>query len=170
MDGSALSEALTQGGFQIGRPVILAQKVAEGFLGQLLEVHHAVTASKSTACHVSSSNWTRFPGISAPPVDPEEIAPRPRLISLPSTTACSKQFVLKRLRKAAPEVDGQSSTYGPHLVKRAARRFTPLRNATVDNFLSAAFSSLKLVVSSRTTSSWPSSSAQAISVPYRAIS
>ena len=46
MDGGALSEALTQGGFQIGRPVILAQKVAEGFLGQLLEVYHAVTGKQ----------------------------------------------------------------------------------------------------------------------------
>ncbi len=41
----------------------------------------------------------------------------------------------------------------------AALRLTPFRKATVDNFLSAAFSSLRLVVSSRTTSSWPSSSA-----------
>jgi len=52
----------------------------------------------------------------------------------------------------------------------AALRFTPFRKATFESFLSADFSSLRLVVSSRTTSSRPSSSAQAISVPYRAIS
>ena len=46
MDGGALSEALTQGGFQIGRPVMLAQKVPEGFLGQLLEGHHAVAGKQ----------------------------------------------------------------------------------------------------------------------------
>jgi hypothetical protein len=51
------------------------------------------------------SPW--LPGSSAPPVDPEEIASRPRLVSLPSTTACSKQFVLKHSRK--PEADGPSS-------------------------------------------------------------
>ena len=47
----------------------------------------------------------------------------------------------------------------------AALRFTPLRSATVESFLSAAFSSLRLVVRRRTTLSLPSSSAQAISVP-----
>ena len=47
----------------------------------------------------------------------------------------------------------------------AALRFTPFRSATVDSFLSAAFSSLRLVVKSRTRSSRPSSSAQAIRVP-----
>src|ERR1700730_4886855 len=77
MDVGALSEALAQGGFQVGRPIMIAQKVAEGFLGQLLEGIMRSRASKPTVCHVSSSNWTRFPGISAPPVDREEIAPRP---------------------------------------------------------------------------------------------
>ncbi len=52
----------------------------------------------------------------------------------------------------------------------AAFRFTPFRNATADNLRSAAFSSLRLVLRSRTISSWPTDSAQAISVPYRAIS
>ena len=52
----------------------------------------------------------------------------------------------------------------------AALRLTPFRKATVDSFLSAAFSSLRLVVNSRTISSRPSSSAHAIKVPYRAIS
>jgi hypothetical protein len=47
----------------------------------------------------------------------------------------------------------------------AAFRFTPFRKATDDNFLSAAFSSLRLVVRKRTTSSCPSSSAHAINVP-----
>src|SRR5579883_686287 len=47
----------------------------------------------------------------------------------------------------------------------AALRLTPLRSAIVDSFLSAAFSSLRLVVSRRTMSSRPSSSAQAIRVP-----
>jgi hypothetical protein len=47
----------------------------------------------------------------------------------------------------------------------AALRFTPLRRATVDSFLSAAFSSLRLVVNNRKMSSRPSSSDQAIKVP-----
>ncbi len=42
---------------------------------------------------------------------------------------------------------------------------TPLRSATVFNLVFAAFSSLRLVVRKRTISSWPSSSAHAISVP-----
>jgi hypothetical protein len=46
MDVGALSEALAQGGFQVGRPIMLAQKVAEGFLGQLLEGHHAVVGKQ----------------------------------------------------------------------------------------------------------------------------
>jgi hypothetical protein len=46
MDSGALSEALTQGGFQVGRPVMLAQKVAKGFLGQVLEGHHAVAGKQ----------------------------------------------------------------------------------------------------------------------------
>jgi hypothetical protein len=46
MDVGALSEALAQGGFQVGRPVMLAQKVAEGFLGQLLEGHPAVACKQ----------------------------------------------------------------------------------------------------------------------------
>jgi hypothetical protein len=50
------------------------------------------------------------------------------------------------------------------LAQLAALRFTPLRTATVESFLSAAFSSLRLVVSSRMMSSWPSDSAQAIRV------
>ena len=45
MDGGALSEALTQGGFQVGWPVVLAQKVAEGFLGQL-KGHPAVAGKQ----------------------------------------------------------------------------------------------------------------------------
>jgi hypothetical protein len=69
MDGGALSEALTQGGVQVGRPVMLAQKV---FLGSSWKAIMRSRASKST---VSSSNLTRFPGISAPSVDPEEITP-----------------------------------------------------------------------------------------------
>jgi hypothetical protein len=43
--------------------------------------------------------------------------------------------------------------------------FTPFRSATVFSFVLAAFSSLRVVVRKRTTSSCPSSSAQAISVP-----
>ena len=43
--------------------------------------------------------------------------------------------------------------------------FTPLRSATVLSLVLAAFSSLRLVVRKRTISSWPSSSAHAISVP-----
>ena len=41
----------------------------------------------------------------------------------------------------------------------------PLRSATVLSLVFAAFSSFRLVVRKRTISSWPSSSAQAISVP-----
>jgi hypothetical protein len=41
---------------------------------------------------------------------------------------------------------------------------TPLRSATVLSFVFAAFSSLRLVLRNRTISSWPSSSAHAISV------
>ena len=47
----------------------------------------------------------------------------------------------------------------------AALRLTPLRNATDESFLSAAFSSFRFVVSNRMMSSRPSDSAQAISVP-----
>jgi hypothetical protein len=47
---------------------------------------------------------------------------------------------------------------------------TPLRSATVLSLVFAAFSSFRLVVRKRTISSWPSSSDQAISVPYRHIS
>jgi hypothetical protein len=46
MDGGAPSEALAQGGFQVGRPVMLAQKVAERFLSQVLKAHHAVTGKQ----------------------------------------------------------------------------------------------------------------------------
>jgi hypothetical protein len=46
MDGGALSEALTQSGFQVDRPVMLAQKVAKGFLGQFLKGHYAVAAKQ----------------------------------------------------------------------------------------------------------------------------
>jgi hypothetical protein len=42
---------------------------------------------------------------------------------------------------------------------------TPLRSATVFSLVFAAFSSLRFVVRKRTMSSWPSSSAHAISVP-----
>lgn len=52
----------------------------------------------------------------------------------------------------------------------AAFLLTPFRSAMVFSFVFAAFSSLRFVVSNRTTSSCPSSSAHAISVPYRAIS
>lgn len=47
----------------------------------------------------------------------------------------------------------------------AALRFTPLRRATADIFLSAAFSSLRLVLRRRTMSLWPTASAHAIRVP-----
>ena len=46
-----------------------------------------------------------------------------------------------------------------------AFELTPLRSATVLSLVFAAFSSFRLVVRKRTISSWPSSSAQAISVP-----
>ena len=47
----------------------------------------------------------------------------------------------------------------------AAFQFTPLRTATVESFLSAAFSSLRFVLRRRVMSSWPRASAQAIKVP-----
>ena len=46
-----------------------------------------------------------------------------------------------------------------------AFELTPLRSATVLSLVFAAFSSFRLVVRKRTISSWPSSSAHAISVP-----
>ena len=51
------------------------------------------------------------------------------------------------------------------LCQLAALRLTPLRNATVLSLVLAAFSSFRLVLRKRTISSWPSSSAHAISVP-----
>src|SRR5882757_9352471 len=51
------------------------------------------------------------------------------------------------------------------LPQLAALRLTPLRSATVLSFVLAAFSSFRLVLRTRTMSSWPSSSAHAISVP-----
>jgi hypothetical protein len=42
----ALSEASAQGGFQVGRTVMLLQKVPEGFFGQLLEGDHAVAGKQ----------------------------------------------------------------------------------------------------------------------------
>ena len=51
------------------------------------------------------------------------------------------------------------------LFQLAALRLTPLRNATVLSLVLAAFSSFRLVLRKRTISSWPSSSAHAISVP-----
>jgi hypothetical protein len=50
-----------------------------------------------------------------------------------------------------------------------ARRFTP-PSASMFSLRSAAFSSFKLALNSETTLSCPSSSAQAINVPYREIS
>ena len=68
----------------------------------------------------------------------------------------------------APRYGGRiRADFGPcsPACQLAALRFTPFRSATVDSFLSAAFSSLRLVVKSRTISSRPSSSAHAIRVP-----
>jgi hypothetical protein len=70
-------KALTQGGFQVGRPVMLAQKVAKGFLGQVLEGHHAVAGKQIDGLPRFIVELDPLPGISAPPVDPEEIAPVP---------------------------------------------------------------------------------------------
>lgn len=60
----------------------------------------------------------------------------------------------------------------PALLKLVSRQaasealaVTPLRSAIVLSLVFAAFSSFRLVVRKRTISSWPSSSAQAISVP-----
>ena len=51
------------------------------------------------------------------------------------------------------------------LPQLAALRLTPLRNATVDSFFSAAFSLFRFVVKRRVMSSWPMLSAHAIRVP-----
>jgi hypothetical protein len=61
---------------------------------------------------------------------------------------------------ALPRIVGVRPSYAAE-----AFLFTPLRSATPFSFVFAAFSSLRFVVNNRTTSSWPSSSAQAISVP-----
>ena len=52
----------------------------------------------------------------------------------------------------------QPATRSARRNQLAALRFTPLRTATVDSFLSAAFSSFRFVVSRRMTSSRPSAS------------
>ena len=71
-----------------------------------------------------------------------------------------------RSRAAAHGAAGENEGSGPCNSRQlAALRITPFRSATVDSFLSAAFSSLRLVVKRRTRSSRPSSSAQAIRVP-----
>jgi hypothetical protein len=65
-------------------------------------------------------------------------------------------------------LSASASCFGvlPYLLKRLS---WPPCGAIVESFLSAAFSSLRLVLSRRMMSSWPSASARAISVPYRAI-
>ena len=75
MDGSALSEALTQGGFQVGRPVMLAQKVAEGFLGQFLKGHQDRIVERGedsvAVIEMSPESWFVVgivPGISRAPL------------------------------------------------------------------------------------------------------
>jgi hypothetical protein len=68
--------------------------------------------------------------------------------------------------KAPNSVGAFSCVAGVHPPYAAeAFLFTPLRVATVLSLVFAAFSSLRFVVRRRTTSSWPSSSAHAISVP-----
>src|SRR5262245_40681358 len=42
VDGRALSQALAQGGFQIGRSAMFAQQVAERLVGKLLKALHAI--------------------------------------------------------------------------------------------------------------------------------
>jgi hypothetical protein len=75
--------------------------------------------------------------------------------------------VLARGNEKAPNSVGAfPSVAGVHPPYAAeAFLFTPLRVATVFSLVFAAFSSLRFVVRRRTTSSWPSSSAHAISVP-----
>jgi hypothetical protein len=68
--------------------------------------------------------------------------------------------------KKAPNKSGPFLHRGVHPPYAAeAFLFTPLRVATVFSLVLAAFSSFRFVVNRRTTSSWPSSSAQAMSVP-----
>jgi hypothetical protein len=48
--------------------VVLFQEILEGFVGNLLKGLSCWLATASTACHVSSSNCTRFPGMADPSV------------------------------------------------------------------------------------------------------
>jgi hypothetical protein len=74
-------------------------------------------------------------------------------------------------RRSTGKISGPADSRGPLRSKRGrqaaveAFALTPLRSATVFSLVFAAFSSLRLVVRKRTISSWPSSSAHAISVP-----
>jgi hypothetical protein len=55
-------------GFQADRLVVLFQEILEGFVGNLLKGLSCWLATASMACHVSSSNCTRFPGMADPSV------------------------------------------------------------------------------------------------------
>jgi hypothetical protein len=54
--------------FQADRLVVLFQEILEGFVGNLLKGLSCWLATASMACHVSSSNCTRFPGMADPSV------------------------------------------------------------------------------------------------------
>ena len=77
MDGGALSEASAQGGFQVGRTVMLLQKVPDGFFGQLLEGDHAVAGKQINGLPRFIVELDPLSGHQPPPVEPEEMAPRP---------------------------------------------------------------------------------------------
>jgi hypothetical protein len=70
------ARALAQGGFRVGGPPVLPQQVSEFLVGKLLEVLHPVARQK-IECQVSSSNWTRLPGMGASlgqPLEPTAVA------------------------------------------------------------------------------------------------
>src|SRR5262245_37303540 len=68
-------------------------------------------------------------------------------------------------KRAAPRFREAARSSRTRQAASDAFALTPLRNATVLSLVFAAFSSFRLVVRKRTISSWPSSSAHAISVP-----
>ena len=46
MHRGLLARALPQRGFEIGRPIVLAQQVPERFVREFLKLHHAVARQK----------------------------------------------------------------------------------------------------------------------------
>ena len=93
-----------------------------------------------------------------------------RRIGLAGPVAAAAGRQVSRHPPTGPQRKGPEAFSEPFLALHPpyaaeAFLFTPLRSATLLSLVFAAFSSLRFVVNSRTTSSWPSSSAHAIKVP-----